>query len=280
MDGDLNQPDIATTSVLFGQVRRASASHKVDTAHGVLRNRHFTGPHTVLYLGDLATALLSHLANSETPIVNELPGFNEQRWSLSTQNGDRNVTITSRPYWGFGLFTAGYLNIIKLEGPKSLRNRLILDVTSSLGQGPWEWSRPSRAARFLQRYFPLHTLKSNERGWQMLAGSGREDLEEAIHDHRNRWSYLRGGADSEEQEALNVAIEDDLHMAEKALSEDHSSAVERALARVEANLMLIDPSTTPSELNTEHDGSFSSNAPLMTPHGVTYVDYAAILEEA
>ena len=92
MNEHQNNPDATTTSVLFGQVRRASASHKVDTNHGLLRNRHFTGQHTVLYLGDLATALLGHLQNAETPTVGETPGFNEQRWSLTTQNGDLHVS--------------------------------------------------------------------------------------------------------------------------------------------------------------------------------------------
>lgn len=280
MNEHQNYPDATTTSVLFGQVRRASASHKVDTNHGLLRNRHFTGQHTVLYLGDLATALLGHLQNAETPTVKETPGFNEQRWSLTTQNGDLHVTITSRPYWGFGLLTAGYLNVIHLQGPKALRNRLVLDVASSLGQRPWEWSRPSRASRFLHRHFPEHDLKSNEIEWQGLADGGRDDLNEAIHGYQTRWEDLRQRADNEEDEALNLAIEDDLHVARKALLEDHTTAVERALARVEGNLILLNPSTNPSSFEPHKTMLSTGNTPPSTNDEVTFVDYAALLEEA
>lgn len=280
MTENLTKDDVATTSVLFAQVRQAKASHKVDTVHGLLRNRHFTGPHKVLYLGDLAAALLGHLPNAETPTVEESPGFNEQRWSLTTQNGDLRVTITSRPYWGFGLFTIGYLNIVRLEGPKALRNRLVLDVTSSLGQRPWEWSRPAKASRFLQRGFPQHTTKSNEVDWQSLADGGRDDLKEAIHAYRSRWEKMRQLADSEEHEALNVTIEDDLYMAQKALSEDHGAAVERALARVEAHLILLNPGTNPEQTHDESETVGLHQRASLTPDEVTFVDYAAILEES
>ena len=156
----------------------------------------------------------------------------------------------------------------------------MLDVASSLGQRPWEWSRPSRASRFLHRHFPEHDLKSNEIEWQGLADGGRDDLNEAIHGYQTRWEDMRQRADNEEDEALNLAIEDDLHVARKALLEDHTTAVERALARVEGNLILLNPSTNPSSFEPHKTMPSIGNTPPSTNAEVTFVDYAALLEEA
>ena len=40
----------ATKSVLVAQVRRAEASHKIDTVDNLLRGKHFTGPSGIVYL--------------------------------------------------------------------------------------------------------------------------------------------------------------------------------------------------------------------------------------
>ena len=49
----------ATHSVLVAQVRHADASHKIDTAHQLLRGVHYSGPSRVVYLGDIAKAILA-----------------------------------------------------------------------------------------------------------------------------------------------------------------------------------------------------------------------------
>jgi len=271
-----NDPD---ATVLFGQVRRATASHKVDLEHGLLRNRHFNGHHNVLYLGDLAAAVLGHLPHAETPVVNEVPGFNEQRWCISTRSGDLNVSIRSLPYWGWGLMTSGYLNVIHLVGPHALKHRLALDVANALGRRPWEWVRPSKAERTMQRWDPNADVNTNETAWKTLIEAGRTDLGEQIHQHLDRWKVLRARLDGDDEEAIAVEIDDDIHAAQSALAEGRSSAVERALARVEAKLVLIDPETAPDRSRVE---SVSPNELTLTPDPtrVTSVDYAAILEEA
>ena len=124
-----------------------------------------------------------------------------------------------------------------------------------------------------------HNVKTNETTWKDLMEAGRADLVEHIHRHRDRWLALQPLVDGDDQEALAVDIDDDLHAAQSALAEDRTAAVERALARVEANMMLLDPQTAPdrspndeavlTELTLTHD-----------PSSVTSVDYAAILEEA
>ena len=267
------------TTVLFGQVRQATASHKVDLEHRLLRNRHFNGPHNVLYLGDLAAAVLAHLPHAETPVVDEIPGFNEQRWSISTQSGDLKVSIRSFPYWGWGLMTSGYLNMIRLEGPRAMKNRLALDVANALGRRPWEWVRPTKAERTMQGWLPEVNVKTNETAWKGLMEAGRADLVEHIHRHRDRWGALQQFVDGDDQEALAVNIDDDLHAAQSALAEDRTAAVERALARVEANMMLLDPQTAPDRSPSD-EGALTELTLTHDPSSVTSVDYAAILEEA
>ena len=136
----------AHRSVLIGQVRQADASHKFDTVHNLLRGKRFTGPSRVVYLGDVAQACLAQLTNAETPVFEEHPGYNEQRWSLRTTSGDLNVHIASHPYWAWGLMTSGYLNIITLEGPLAERARLVLcwtpQVLSVNRLGRWRTSEP------------------------------------------------------------------------------------------------------------------------------------------
>ena len=97
----------ATHSVLMAQVRHADASHKIDTAHQLLRGKHYSGPSRVVYLGDVAKAILAQLAHPDTPVFTQAPGYNEQRWTLVTNSGDLRAEIQSLPYWGWGLVTLG-----------------------------------------------------------------------------------------------------------------------------------------------------------------------------
>ena len=87
-----------THSVLLAQVRQADASHKIDTEHGLLRGKHYTGPARVVYLGDVAKAVLAQLTNPDTPVFTQAPGYNEQRWTLVVNSGDLRVEIQSLPY--------------------------------------------------------------------------------------------------------------------------------------------------------------------------------------
>ena len=232
----------AKQSVLVAQVRRAEASHKIDTLHNLLRGKHFTGPSGVVYLGDLAGALLAQLPHPETPVFSESPGFNEQRWTLETTSGDLSVTIVSRPYWAWGLLSSGYLNIITLEGPLEGRARLVLDTISALGQPPWEFAHQTSASRWMKRNASDINLKTNEQNWQNLHQAARETLLEAIENMREK-TDAKLSATTDAQQAWRAAVEDDLHMARQALAEDNAPGVERALARLEATLirMNVDP---------------------------------------
>ena len=230
----------AAVSVLVAQVRQADASHKIDTAHQLLRGRHFNGPSKVVYLGDVAKALLAQLDHPETPVFTEAPGYNEQRWVLRTTSGDLSVSIASRPYWGWGLLTTGYLNMIRLEGPVSARARLVLDVVSSLGQSPWEMAYQRSAQRWLNRHQKGRPLKENERQWRALFRRGRDDLNELIEAMKLRCTDVleRHGEDIDHATWQGL-IDEDLHMAQRALGEDNAPGVERALARLEASLIQL-----------------------------------------
>ena len=223
-------------TVLVAQVRRANASHKFDTVNNLLRGKHFAGPHRVVYLGDVAQACLAQLTNAETPVFEEHPGYNEQRWSLSTTSGDMRVHIASRPYWAWGLLTSGYLNIITLEGPLSDRARLVLDTVSALGHPPWEMVHQRTAERWLSRKLPSQNLKTNERTWRSLLQSARDTIRESIEGMQVRCDQALNEEDANQNEWSGV-LRDDLHMARRALSEDNAPGVERALARLEAGLI-------------------------------------------
>ena len=117
----------------------------------------------MVYLGDVAQACLAQLTNAETPVFEEHPGYNEQRWSLSTTSGDVRSHRFTAVSWG--LLTSGYLNIITLEGPLSDRARLVLDTVSALGHPPWEMVHQRTAERWLSSKLPRKTSRqTNEHG--------------------------------------------------------------------------------------------------------------------
>ena len=248
----------ANASILVAQVRQADASHKIDTTHQLLRGKHFTGPSRVVYLGDVSKALLAQLSQPETPVFDEAPGYNEQRWKLKTTSSSLNIKIHSTAYWGWGLLTSGYLNVITLEGPVDERARLVLDMTSSLGQSPWEMAHPNSAEKWLGRHEPTLSFKHNEQVWKALQQAARSNLNEAIERMKEHidmvWS--EGIDDADEWRTI---IDDDLHMARQALAEDNAPGVERALARMEASLIQIknDPEANYVEAPTSvlSDGS-------------------------
>ena len=189
----------------------------------------------MVYLGDVAKAVLAQLTNPDTPVFTQAPGYNEQRWTLVVNSGDLRVEIQSLPYWGWGLLTSGYLNVIRLGGPLAERARLALDTSSALGQSPWEMAHQPAAERWANRRMGFN-LKDNERSWRNLIDSGKNDLTEIIERMRSKAMEAWSEAVDDAQE-WRAIIDDDLHMARQALSEDNAPGVERAMARLEATLI-------------------------------------------
>jgi len=277
------------SSVLFAQVGSAEASHTMDTEHLLLRGKYFTGPSNVVYLGDVATALMAQLSHPDTPQFLEPAGFNEQRWTIETTSGDLKVRIDSMAYWAFGLFTSGYLNVITLEGPLHLRARLVFDTVSSLGHHPWEFSHWRSLDRFMKKHAKDSTSKTNEELWKNLATTARQALSEQIATMAERAEeILRLGEANEEVEAWEHAINDDIHMAKQALAEDNGPGVERALARIEASLIQLDPRLesvhveAPSErfatdlaLESNQTVAAASITELSQDEGIPFVDLSS-----
>ncbi len=263
-------------SVLMAQVRKAEASHKMDTSNQLLRSRHFQGPSSVVYLGDVTQALLAQLAHPETPVFTQPPGYNEQRWRLETRSGDLSVSVESLPYWAFGLVTSGYLNIIRLEGPLDQRARLVLDITSSLGQPPWELAHPKQAERMAMKH-GVASLKHNETSWKNLRGFARESLAERLQQHAQRTDTLLAQVGHEEDHRIIFeGLRQDLDMAKQALAEDNAPGVERAMARMEASHILLQsghPMERERGAKVEKEGSFEDEVE------VTFVDLTAEIAE-
>ena len=232
-------------SIIIAQVKQADASHRMDLSSSLLRSKHFNAPHKVVYLGNIATALLAQLPHPETPEMKEAPGFNEQRWTLVTQSGDITVQITSRSYWAFGLFNSGYLNVITLTGPIHERARIVFDTMSALGHKPWEFSHPKSAQKWLSRLEGAQSTKENERNWLAHRSRAKADLQEQIERLKQRCDVVFAELEDEGLDGLRNRIDHDLHMAKEALHDENAPGLERALARVEAELIAIDPRSTP-----------------------------------
>lgn len=273
----------ARVSVLVAQVRKAKASHKMDTTNRLLRSRHFQGPSTTVYLGDVAQAVLAHLAHPETPFFSAPPGYNEQRWVLETTSSELEVRIESYPYWGAGLLTSGYLNVITLTGPLQSRARLVLDVASSLGQSPWELAHVRRAQRYLDRHHPGLSLKENEQLWNDLRAVARDHLSETIQRILLRKQEIEARLeDAEHHKPWLDAIAEDTDMAWKAQAEDNAPGVERALARIEAALIHLDPALDSPTIEAPSE-RFSSGTSLAEwpqgPTGQSTKELSVLLDE-
>ena len=93
--------------VALGRPSGAGGPHHSVDAEGRLRPRRGEKGPDVVYLGDVATALIHGLQEAATLTMTRPPKFDEQRWELEVKTGDMTVRIHSRPYWGFGLVTKG-----------------------------------------------------------------------------------------------------------------------------------------------------------------------------
>lgn len=224
---------------LVAQVRKASASHRVERSTSLLRGKHFPGDSNVVYLGDATTVLLAHLTHPETPVFSQAPKYNEQRWVLETRSSDVEVHIESCSYWAWGLLTSGYLNIIRLRGPLASRVRLMLDMVSSLGQPPWEFAHPRHAAKHLHKHINGMTLKDNERVWKGMLEAARSSLAEQIDAMSSQLDKTVSLLDKNDLDEWKPVIDEDLHMAWQAHAEDNAPGVERALARLEAVMIQL-----------------------------------------
>jgi len=221
-------------TVLWAQVTDGRPKMSID---GELRLRPdgISGNES-LYLGDVGRAALRSLGPADPPFFDDPPGYDEQKWILSTSSGDVSMIIASKSYWGFGLLDKCFLNRIEMTGPLSLRARITLDIAASLGRNPWE---PT-----FQRLFRKATgseMREHKDAWQGLIEYAREEMNEEIQTVSQRLSQLKG-KDSEIEGILSK-VSESLDEARAALTDHNAPAVERAIGRAIQALVEADPST-------------------------------------
>ena len=248
-----------TSVVLIGQVTKAKSNHRVEKTTRLLRSERFPGNSEVVYLGNIASAIIAALESPDTPEFTQLPGYNEQKWQLKTISGPLTVTITSDSYWGFGLLTSGYLNVIDLTGPASVIARLIFDLVASSGWQPWRFKHKSSAQRYFTKTHHEISLESNEKAWLELVNLCKNETGELI-------AVMESAIDSVEKKVVAVDVVDgwskskaevgiaaakyDLNIAKEALADHNLPSVERAIARIEASLIEANPDNAMNEENS------------------------------
>jgi hypothetical protein len=207
------------------------------------------------------------MESPETPEFIEAPGYNEQKWRLKTTSGAMSVTISSEPYWGFGLFTSGYLNVVEISGPINIIARLVFDLDASLATSPWRFKHTRAVSKYLAKNYPQASIEANEKTWLSLINQCKNDSNEMIHimtqavdnieQKVNAVNEIQGW--SKDKALVNIAAARyDLDIAKEALEDRNMPSVERALARIEAALI----EANPDHAMNEDDGVFNIDKSL------------------
>ena len=229
---------------------------KID-ADGRLRHANFPGAEGSLYLGDVGDALLRCFGVHEPPRVTEIPGFDQQIWRIVISDVELKVTIESRAYWGFGLFSSCFLNSIHMVGPLNRRARLVFDLCASLGRNPWEAKWTGRFAKATN--VPQVDEKAE---WEALIERGHTDLVDLIDAVRSKAQTLEkelpklaelapeGWEGDLALKEISAALAE-CDVASDALHDRSAAGVERALSRAESHLIEADPRT---EVAAQHSG--------------------------
>ena len=222
-------------SLLFAQVISGEPKMIID-GEGFLRSVNWHDKKNNVYLGDVANVCLRSLGPHDPPKFIKKPDFDEQRWVLTSSAGELKIKITSDVYWGFGLFSKCFFNIIELTGPLSLRARCVHDIMASLGRNPWEASRVKKFEKETNA-----TISQHGKCWEELAKYARDEMEEEIKIVEEEVKSLIGTEKGIERilEIAKYAIED----ARAALLDRNAPAVERALGRAITALIEAKPNT-------------------------------------
>ena len=222
-------------SLLFAQVISGEPKMIID-GEGFLRSVNWHDKKNNVYLGDVANVSLRSLGPHDPPKFIKKPDFDEQRWVLTSSAGELKIKITSDVYWGFGLFSKCFFNIIELTGPLSLRARCVHDIMASLGRNPWEASRVKKFEKETNA-----TISQHGKCWEELAKYARDEMEEEIKIVEEEVKSLIGTEKGIERilELAKYAIED----ARAALLDRNAPAVERALGRAITALIEAKPNT-------------------------------------
>ena len=189
-----------------------------------------------VYLGDVSRAALRSLGTHGPPKLTEMPMIDEQKWELECETEEIRMSISSRHYWGFGLFAKCFLNKIVIEGPLQTRARCAMDIVASLGRNPWE---PVRVRAFER--VTSGTMSEHNTSWEGLMCVARESMSDDISRIQDSIHKMRG-IDQSGDEILDSADED-LNRAREALADKNAPAVDRALSRASSAIVRADPNS-------------------------------------
>ena len=223
-------------SHLWAQVRKARVSHLCEEESNFLRPAKYPVNARKVLLGDIAEMVLHTFGPHETPVFSTPPKFDEQSWSLTIQDSELKVEIISRPYWGFGLFSQCYINEISITGQVQRRCRLIYDMLSSLSHHPWKAVWQKKFAKVSGK-----NTDENANEWQKHIEHIENEFKADINSLKEKITEHQEGEISESSRKLFIEAKDDIEMAEAALRDNNSFAIERALSRVEEALIEADP---------------------------------------
>ena len=212
----------ASTIVLWAQVRSHAPIMWIDS-QGYLRHSSSGNSAGKIILGDVTNAFLRALGPSDPPLLMSELKFDEQRWSIEVMAFGTRISIVSKPYWGFGIFTKCFLNRIVIEGKKDVTNRIIYDVLSSLGYNPWE--------PVFKRAYEKHTglnVSNQAKIWQSCQREAEESMREVL---REVVSFSEGI-----DEFDGRGFERDIEEARMALDDRNGQAFERAISRASGRI--------------------------------------------
>ncbi len=220
-------------SVLFAQVRSSDPRMAFDE-EGMMHQFGTKGSFGKVYLGDVARAALRSLGTHDPPMFTKMPRVDEQNWELVCSTDEIRIRISSRHYWGFGLFAMCFMNKIVLEGPLQTRARCAMDIVASLGRNPWEPIRVRAFERVTSGLISEHTSS-----WDGLIAIARESMSDDISRLQDSVNKMRG-VDEGGDVLLNSA-EEALDRAREALADKNAPAVDRALSRALSSIVRADP---------------------------------------
>ena len=217
---------------LIAQVRAAEEGFEFDFEDRSVRrvgsSSHGGGR---IYLGDIVIGLQRAIRSFHAPIVLDVPRFDEQRWVMRLAGERAIVTVTSRAYWGFGLMARCYLNLLEFEGESDDIASATHDLVAMLPHAPWTMVRP-RACRRSTGIDPIE----NERAWRSWVDQGGDLIHRTLHQIEERIARAYG------QRAYPPQVEEDLRIARAAGQNSDIGAMERAISRLEASVVIADPS--------------------------------------
>ncbi len=230
-------------SVLYAQVVNAEPRMSFDE-DGVMQQVGARGSVGKVYLGDIARAALRSLGTHDPPKFSREPGFDEQTWELVCSTDEISMRISSRHYWGFGLFSRCFLNEIVMEGALQTRARCAMDIVASLGRNPWE---PVRVKAFERA--TAGTMSSHTSSWEGLVSVARESMSDDIGRLQDSVNGMRGVDES--SDTLLDSAEEALDRAREALADKNAPAVDRALSRASSAIVRADANTDAGSIERE-----------------------------